>query len=82
MTLIVSFEFCLDPSETPKKKRKSRWANDDGKIAISGLPTALPANMSEEDQKLYICECPRQQLPVYLVTAHVVGVSVCSALEN
>ena len=41
-------------SEPPKKKRKSRWGSEQVKTVIPGLPTSLPANMKEDEQKLYI----------------------------
>lgn len=42
------------PEEPSKKKRKSRWGSEDIKSVIPGLPTVLPANMTEDQQKLYI----------------------------
>ena len=52
----LSFSFPLSggSSEPPKKKRKSRWGNEQVKTVIPGLPTSLPANMKEDEQKLYI----------------------------
>lgn len=41
-------------AEPPKKKRKSRWGTEQVKAVIPGVPTALPANMKEDEQKLYI----------------------------
>ena len=40
--------------EPAKKKRKSRWGSEQQKIVIPGLPTVLPSNMPETQQKLYI----------------------------
>ena len=48
-----AFLFTDEPS---RKKRKSRWGSESVKTVLPGLPTSLPANMSEEQQKLYLCE--------------------------
>ncbi|KAH9499596.1 Splicing factor 1 [Bulinus truncatus] len=37
-----------------KKKRRSRWNTDDDKIVIPGMPTVLPANLSETQQRQYV----------------------------
>ena len=46
-------------NEPVKKRRKSRWASDDVKTQLPGLPTVLPANMTEDQQKLYLSESSR-----------------------
>ena len=43
-------------SKPPAKKRKSRWGNEDVKTILPGLPTILPSNMKEDEQKLYLCK--------------------------
>ncbi len=44
--------------EQPKKKaRKSRWSKESSKMILPGLPTVLPANMKEDEQKLYLSKC-------------------------
>ena len=41
--------------EKPKeKKRKSRWGDESQKVIIPGLPTILPANMTELQNQLYL----------------------------
>ena len=50
----------LFPGDQPKKKaRKSRWSEESTKMVLPGLPTVLPANMKEDEQKLYLSECMR-----------------------
>ncbi|XP_064382101.1 splicing factor 1-like [Halichondria panicea] len=45
----------LFPGDQPKKKaRKSRWSEESTKMVLPGLPTVLPANMKEDEQKLYL----------------------------
>lgn len=51
-----SFVLLACADEPSRKKRKSRWGSESTKTVLPGLPTSLPANMSEEQQKLYICE--------------------------
>ena len=53
-----SFDFakCIHTAQPPPKKRKSRWGSEEKKTVLPGLPTILPSNMKEEEQKLYICE--------------------------
>ena len=44
-----------DPDEPPaKKKRRSRWGNEETRTSIPGLPTVIPPNMSEGQQRLYL----------------------------
>ena len=47
------FSFTEEPA---KKKRRSRWGGEDSRTVIPGLPTVLPSNLSEQQQKLYLCE--------------------------
>jgi splicing factor 1 len=45
------------PSDGRKKKRRSRWNNDEGeKTTIPGMPTTIPPNLSKEQEKQYISE--------------------------
>ena len=44
--------FILD--QPTRKKRKSRWGEEEVKTVLPGLPTILPANMKEDEQKLYL----------------------------
>ncbi|XP_059147473.1 splicing factor 1-like [Physella acuta] len=37
-----------------KKKRRSRWNTDEDKIIIPGMPTVIPANLSELQQRQYV----------------------------
>lgn len=37
-----------------KKKRRSRWNTDEDKIIIPGMPTVIPANLSESQQRQYV----------------------------
>lgn len=39
-----------------KRKRKSRWGDEEKKVNIPGLPTALPANMSKDQMDQYLCK--------------------------
>jgi len=42
------------PSEK-KKKRRSRWANDEAdKTFIPGMPTTLPADATDEQKEQYL----------------------------
>ena len=54
---LLLFLLLLLLSEEPaKKRRRSRWGSEATKTAIPGLPTVLPANMTEQQQKIYLCE--------------------------
>ena len=38
-----------------KKKKRSRWNNDDtDRISIPGMPTALPADVTPEQERQYL----------------------------
>lgn len=41
-----------------KRKRKSRWAavDDAEKTVIPGMPTTIPANLSNEQERQYLGE--------------------------
>lgn len=41
-----------------KKKRKSRWAqdNDTDKTIIPGMPTVIPNGLSDDQEKQYLCK--------------------------
>ena len=54
LSLSLFFLMIGGSSEPPKKKRRSRWGSEQVKTVIPGLPTSLPANMKEDEQKLYI----------------------------
>ncbi|KFH65616.1 hypothetical protein MVEG_09092 [Podila verticillata NRRL 6337] len=40
--------------DEPRRKRKSRWAAEDEKVTIPGMPTALPTNMSAEQEEMFL----------------------------
>ena len=45
----------IDSEAPPTKKRKrSRWGGEDTRTVIPGMPTVIPPNMSEGQQKLYL----------------------------
>ncbi|KAK7494422.1 hypothetical protein BaRGS_00014314 [Batillaria attramentaria] len=45
----------MDGTSGRKKKRKSRWNTEvDEKTVIPGMPTVIPANLSQEQEKQYI----------------------------
>ena len=39
-----------------KKKKASRWGDADQKVIIPGMPTILPTNLTEEQNKIYLSE--------------------------
>lgn len=40
-----------------RRKKRSRWGGDESeKVFIPGLPTILPANLSKEQEEIYICK--------------------------
>lgn len=47
-----------DGGSERKKKRKSRWGNEEvaDKTVIPGMPTVIPANISKEQEKQYLCK--------------------------
>ena len=44
-----------DDRGRPRKKR-SRWGQPDAKTVIPGMPAAVPAGLTEQQQKAYIGE--------------------------
>jgi len=44
----------IDGAEEPRKKRRSRWAAEEEKVTIPGMPTALPTNMTEEQLEMFL----------------------------
>ena len=58
--LLVCFtvaDWCVGSvdSDSKKKKKKSRWnTEDDDKTIIPGMPTAIPQNLSKEQEEQYI----------------------------
>ena len=55
--MVLVFSLNLDGTEEPKRKRKSRWAAEDEKVTIPGMPTALPTNMTEEQLEMFLRKC-------------------------
>ncbi|WAQ96888.1 SF01-like protein [Mya arenaria] len=51
-----------------KRKRKSRWGAEETveKTVIPGMPTILPANLSKDQEKQYLCKLTRFQKKVHL----------------
>lgn len=43
----------VDPAEERRKKRRSRWGNEDEK-AETGIITTLPSSLSKEQQEAYL----------------------------
>lgn len=43
--------------EDRRKKRKSRWEAETDKVVIPGMPTMIPAGLSADQEKIYLCEC-------------------------
>lgn len=51
------------PGGDRKRQRKSRWADDDdSKVVIPGMPTALPDNLTPEQEKLYLLQLQIEEL--------------------
>ena len=49
------FLYLLASEEPPtKKKKRSRWGGEESRTVIPGMPTVIPPNMSEMQQKLYL----------------------------
>ncbi|BFZ18030.1 hypothetical protein BsWGS_21069 [Bradybaena similaris] len=52
-----------DGLSEPKKKRRSRWNTDnDDKIVIPGMPTVLPPNLTESQQRLYVLQLQIEEI--------------------
>jgi splicing factor 1 len=45
-----------------KKKKKSRWAQDEARTIIPGMPTSIPINMPEKEQKVYLMTIQVEEL--------------------
>uniref|UniRef100_A0A5S6R3I7 Splicing factor 1 n=1 Tax=Trichuris muris TaxID=70415 RepID=A0A5S6R3I7_TRIMR len=43
-------------AEAARRRRKSRWSKEGEKAFVPGMPTALPMNLTEEQQKLYLLQ--------------------------
>lgn len=52
--MFLTFFFYFVDGEEPRRKRKSRWAAEDEKVTIPGMPTALPTNMSAEQEEMFL----------------------------
>ena len=58
LNFAVSIVASSDSPEGPqkKKKKKSRWGAEEEKMIIPGVPAVLPANMNEDQQRIYLCK--------------------------
>jgi splicing factor 1 len=53
----LSTYFIAAEREERRKRRKSRWNNDEkDKSFILGMPTVLPTNLSKEQEEAYLCK--------------------------
>ena len=39
-----------------KKKRRSRWGDEEKKTTVPGIPPKIPANLSAKQQQQYLCK--------------------------
>jgi hypothetical protein len=46
----------IDGAEETKRRRKSRWAAEEEKVVIPGMPTALPSNMTSDQLEMFLCK--------------------------
>ena len=53
---MVFYFVIADGAEEPRRKRRSRWAAEDEKVTIPGMPTALPTNMTPEQLEMFLCK--------------------------
>ncbi|KAF9169686.1 hypothetical protein BGX21_010118 [Mortierella sp. AD011] len=60
-----------DGTEEPKRKRKSRWAAEEEKVTIPGMPTALPTNMTEEQLGMFLLHTRLEEISRKLKTGDV-----------
>ncbi|KAF8933714.1 hypothetical protein BGZ58_006182 [Dissophora ornata] len=60
-----------DGAEEPRRKRKSRWAAEDEKVTIPGMPTALPTNMTEEQLEMFLLHTRLEEISRKLRTGDV-----------
>ncbi|KAF9916766.1 hypothetical protein BX616_002880 [Lobosporangium transversale] len=58
-------------TEEPRRKRKSRWAAEDEKVTIPGMPTALPTNMTEEQLGMFLLHTRLEEISKKLKTGDV-----------
>lgn len=50
-------DLILAEREERRKRRKSRWGNEEKeKSFILGMPTVLPTNLSKEQEEAYLCK--------------------------
>ena len=43
-----------DSAQERRKKRKSRWGDEDDKVELPGIVTTLPSSMTKEQQECYM----------------------------
>ncbi|KAF9183497.1 hypothetical protein BGZ51_004000 [Haplosporangium sp. Z 767] len=60
-----------DGTEEPRRKRRSRWAAEDEKVTIPGMPTALPTNMTEEQLEMFLLHTRLEEITKKLKTGDV-----------
>ncbi|KAG0205866.1 hypothetical protein BGX28_002601 [Mortierella sp. GBA30] len=60
-----------DGTEEPKRKRRSRWAAEDEKVTIPGMPTALPTNMTPEQLEMFLLHTRLEEITRKLKTGDV-----------
>ena len=55
---VTASSWTPDGGNERKKKRKSRWAqdNDTDKTIIPGMPTVIPNGLSDDQEKQYLCK--------------------------
>ena len=51
--------------EERRKKRKSRWEAETDKVVIPGMPTMIPAGLSANQEKIYLCKFELLLIPFY-----------------
>ncbi|KAF9362514.1 hypothetical protein BGX34_005988 [Mortierella sp. NVP85] len=60
-----------DGAEEPRRKRKSRWAAEEEKVVIPGMPTALPSNMTSEQLEMFLLHTRLEEISKKLKTGDV-----------
>ncbi|KAF9586548.1 hypothetical protein BGW38_002545 [Lunasporangiospora selenospora] len=60
-----------DGSGEPRRKRKSRWAAEEEKVTIPGMPTTLPSNMSQDQLDLFLLHTRLEEISRKLRTGDV-----------
>ncbi|KAG0211557.1 hypothetical protein BGX33_004241 [Mortierella sp. NVP41] len=63
-----------DGTEEPRRKRRSRWAAEDEKVTIPGMPTALPTNMTEEQLEMFLLHTRLEEIAKKLKSGDVLPV--------